>query len=101
MAAFTIPAPAPLDMASSNLAENWKKFKQRYKNFELATGIASKTDAQRVATILSVIGQEAVDVYNTFTWAEAGDSTKIAKVTDKFETFCAPIKNITYERYLF
>ena len=101
MAAFTIPAPAPLDMASSNLAENWKKFKQRYNNFELATGIASKTNAERVATILSVIGQEAVDVYNTFTWAEAGDSTKIAKVTDKFETFCAPKKNITYERYLF
>ena len=87
MAAFTIPAQAPLDMASSNLAENWKTFKQRYKNFELATGIA-----YRVATILSVIGQEAVDVYNTFTWAEAGDNTKIAKVTDKFETFLCPHK---------
>ena len=84
-ASFHIPAPSPLDMSSSNLAESWKKFKQRYENFELATGIASKGDGQRVATILSVIGQEAVDTYNTFVWAEAADNKKIAKVIEKKE----------------
>ena len=100
-ASFNIPAPALLDMSSSNLVENWKKIKQRIENFELATGITSNWDDQRVATFLSVIGQEAVDTYNTFVWPEAEDGKKIDKVKEMFETFCAGKENVTYERYIF
>jgi phosphorylcholine metabolism protein LicD len=37
-----------------------------------------------------VIGEEAVDVYNTFTWATAGDNLKI-----RFDAFCNPRKDTT------
>ena len=60
-------SPEPLQLSIGNSSQNWKGFKQKWSNYELATGIAKKGDAIRVATILTVIGDEALDVYNTFT----------------------------------
>ena len=48
-----------------------------------------------------MIGEEAVDVYNTFNWANEGDNLKIDRVLQKFDAFCNPRKNTIYERYVF
>ena len=48
-----------------------------------------------------MIGDEALDVYNTFTWDDDEDKVKIDKVLEQFEKFCEPRKNTIYERYLF
>ena len=101
MATFQIPAPAPLVMSGRNLEQNWTKFIQRFQNFEIATGIKAKGDATRIATLLSVVGQDAVDTYNTFTYDAEGDDKKFDKVVEKFATHCKGKKNITYERYVF
>ena len=95
------PPPEPLQLSIGNSSQNWKRFKQKWSNYELATGVAKKDDAIRVATILTVIGDEALDVYNTFTWDDDEDKVKIDKVLEQFEKFCEPRKNIIYERYLF
>jgi len=63
--------------------------------------VAKKDEPTRVATLLAVIGEEAVDVYNTFTWDEEGDELKIEKALEKFESFCNPRKITIYERYVF
>ena len=62
---------------------------------------ASKEQSARIATLLTVIGEETVDVYNTFTWEEKGDHLKIVKVLEKLETSCNPRKNTIYERHVF
>ena len=101
---FGLPPPEPLDqhdLSSLNISENWKKFKQKYTNYEIATGINKKESATRVATLLTVIGNEAIDVFNTLTWDADGDDTKIDKVLQKFEEYCEPRKNVSYERYKF
>ncbi|CAB4044767.1 Hypothetical predicted protein, partial [Paramuricea clavata] len=64
------------------------------------TGISEKEDATRVATLLTVIGNEALDVYDAFVWATVGDDKKIAKVLQKFDVRCELRKNVTYERYI-
>ena len=101
MATYTIPAPLPLELNTGNLASNWNKFHQGYENFEIATGVNNKPDATRVATLLSVIGQEAVDLYNSFKWDTAGDDKKFDPVIAKFKGFCTGRKNLNYERFLF
>ncbi|PIK51998.1 hypothetical protein BSL78_11110 [Apostichopus japonicus] len=101
MATFTIPPPPPLDIDSSSLATSFKKFKQAFTNFELATGIATPDNSLRVATLLAVIGQPAVDLYNTFTWAGEADAKTYQKVIDQFEVHCKGHANTTYERYIF
>lgn len=93
------PPPEPLQLSIGNSSQNWKRFKQKWSNYELATGVADKDDAIRVATILTVIGDEALDVYNTFTCDDEEDKVKIDKVLEQFEKFCEPRKNTIYERY--
>lgn len=98
---FGLPPPDRLKILDGNTSQKWKKFKQKWSNYEIATGIVEKSQATRVATFLTVIGEEAVDVYNTFIWDEEGDNLKIEKVLEKFESFCNPRKNTIYERYMF
>ena len=43
-----------------------------------------------MATLLTVIGNDATDVFNTLTWDTEGDDTKIDKVLQKFEEHCEP-----------
>ena len=96
-----LPPPEPLDLSGGNISANWKKFKQKYTNYEIATGISSKDSSTRVATLLTVIGNDAIDVFNTLTWDEEGDDNKIEKVLLKFMEHCEPKKNVSYERYRF
>ena len=71
-----LPPPEALDLSGGNISANWKKFKQKYTNYKIATGISSKDSATRVATLLTVIGNDAIDVFNTLTWDEEGDDKK-------------------------
>ena len=93
--------PDPLQLSKGNSSQNWKRFKQKWNNYELATDIAGKDDQVRVATFLTVIGDEALDVYNAFTWDSDEDKVKMDKVLEQFEKFFEPQKNTIYERYLF
>ena len=49
--------------------------------FETAAGISWKDSATRVATLLTAIGNDAIDVFNTLTWGEEGDEKKNPKGT--------------------
>ena len=99
---YTLPAPQPLEIHDPQAAEKWKKFKRAWANYSLATELSEKSEAVQVATLLTVIGEEAREVYATFTdWAANGDATKIKPVLDKFEAYCKPRNNIPFERYRF
>jgi len=97
----SLPPPEPLQLQQGNTTQKWKKFKQKWSNYEIATGVAKKDEPTHVATLLTVIGKEAVNVYNTFIWDDKGNELKIEKALEKFESFCNPRKNTTYERCLF
>ena len=60
-----LPSLEPLDLRGGNVSENWKKFKQKYTNYEIAAGVKTKESATRVVTLLSVIGNDGIDVFNT------------------------------------
>ena len=97
---YTLPAPQPLEIHDPQAAEKWKKFKRAWTNYALAT--TKKSEQIQVATLLTVIGEEAREMYATFTsWASEGDATKIEPVLAKFEAYCKPRKNIPFERYRF
>ena len=91
----------PLQLSKGNFSQNWKRFKQKWANYELATGIVRKEDQIRVATFLTMSGDEALNVYNAFTWDSEDDKVKKDKVLEQFETFCEPRKNTIYDMYLF
>ena len=82
-------------------AEKWKKFKQAWDNYSLATQLNEKSEANQVATLLTVIGEESREIFSTFAWTTAEDSSKIKEVLTKFEEYCQPCKNVPFERYRF
>ena len=90
------PPPEPLQLSIGNSSQNWKRLKQKWNNYELASRVAKEDDTIKVATILTVIGHEALDVYNTFTWDDDEDKVKIDKVLEQLEKFCETRKNTIY-----
>ena len=97
---YELPPPAPLEIHDPNAAEKWKKFLLAWNNYSLATELNKKTEGVQVATLLTVIGEEARDVYSTFSdWAEADDDQKIQPVLKKLGEYCEPRRNIPFERY--
>ena len=97
--ATNLSQPAPLDL-SGNVAENWKRFKQRFELYNVASGTSTKDEKLQTSLLLHVIGDTALDIYNTFTF-DRGDELKLGKVLQKFEEYCTPKKNVTYERHRF
>ena len=99
---FSLPPPAPLDIHDLNAAEKWKKFKLAWSSYSLATELNKKSEKVQVATLFTILGEEARDVFSTFTgWNEEGDQDKIAPVLQKFAEYCQPRKNVPFERYRF
>ena len=92
---FNLPLPAPLEIHDHNAAEKWKKVQLAWNSYCLATELNKKSQPVEVATLFTVIGEEARD------WDEAGDQDEIAPVLRKFTEYCQPRKNIPTERYRF
>ena len=65
-----------------------------------ATGGDKKEENVQCSLLLPVAGEDALKVFNTFnfTWSE---KNKFALLVQKFEEYCIPRKNVTYERHLF
>ena len=77
-------------------SEKWKKFKRAWTNYALATELNKKPEAVQVATLLTVIGEEAHEVFSTFTdWAANGDDAKIEPVLAKVAQYCQRRMNTT------
>jgi hypothetical protein len=101
MTTSIVPAPKQLSLREGNVAENWRKFLCSFNNFLLATGFSSKDDAVKVGLLLSVIGEEAVELYSTFEWTKADDKVKLDLVLTKFEAYCKPKASELFETYRF
>ena len=75
-----------------------EKVKLTWDDYALA---AEKSEAIQVATLLTVVGEEARQVFSTFAFTTAGDSGKIKPVLTKFEEYCQSCKKVPFERYRF
>ena len=97
-----LPPPLPLDIHGAQAADSWKKFKCAWLNFSLATELNKKPEPVQLAMLLTLVGEEACEVFTTFTdWAEDGDDAKIAPVLENFAAYCEPRKSVPFERYRF
>ncbi|XP_030854482.1 uncharacterized protein K02A2.6-like [Strongylocentrotus purpuratus] len=91
--------PPPLDF-KGNMSENWRRFKQKFTLYNVASGMSEKDEKLQTSMLLHVIGDAALELYNTFVFAE-GESMKLEKVLNKYEEYCMPKRNLTYERHRF
>ena len=99
-----------------NLKENWKRWRQRFELYLKASGAVSKDQEIQVlkasgavskeleiqvAILLHCVGEEALEVFNTFVFANDDDSKKLDPVLQAFENYCSPRKHALFDRFLF
>ena len=80
-------------LLTGNLKENYRKFKQQFQIYLTAAGISNSEEEVKCATLLHVIGPDAIEIFNTFRWNQEGDTPgddkKLDKVLSKFENTAA------------
>lgn len=87
-------------MFEGNIAENWKKWKQKFNIYLIATGLDSEMEIRKVAVLLHVIGEEAIEKFNTFRLNEE-DSKRVSKILDAFDHYCMLKTNESVDRHIF
>ena len=93
--------PDPLRVTGSNVADDWRRFREQYENYELASDLTDKSQEKRAAVFLTCIGNDAYDVYRTMEFESPEDRKRLDPVIAAFEKFCVGAVNVTYERYVF
>ena len=59
-------------------------------------GIYKQNDLVCVSNLLSVIGEDAVKILDTFTWQDGEKDCKITDVFAKFDKYCEPCTLFSY-----
>ena len=95
-----IKPPGPLTIGP-NLTADWKLFEQRWKMYATITQLSEHDDAYQVALFLHTVGEEALKVYNGFTFTTEEASRTVAEILAKFTDFAVGTVNETYERFVF
>lgn len=83
---------------TSNISYRWETWIKQFKYYLTATGLEGEGDKRKVAILLSLIGPQAVTVFNSFN-ADA-DTIKYKDLVQLFANHFNP-KNITVERHNF
>ena len=89
------PAPFPF-----NSPDEWPKWKKRFEQYRIASGLAKEDDERQVSTLLYCLGEEADDVL-TSTNITGDSRKKFADVLEKFNEFFKVRKNVIFERARF
>ena len=93
--------PDQLKISGSDVADNWRRFKDQWDNYEVAIELSAESSEKRAAIFLTCVGREAYDVYRAMHFASDEERKKIENVVAGFEAFCIGAVNVTYERYRF
>jgi len=88
--------PPPEISFYGNLSEVWKRWKQRYNLYVLATSTNTLPNEQQIAILLNLMGDKGIELYNTFNLSA---TVKVNEVIEQFGKYFNPRKNIVYERF--
>ena len=70
-------------------------------HYEVASKIDKKSAPVRAAAFKNVIGEEALDMYETLEWDADGDENDLKKIIENFTDRCVPQVNGVFESYNF
>ena len=84
-----------------NLAANWKKWIQIWKAYEIVTGLDKEPSTLCVATFITCIGPDALEIHTGLPFQSDDDRQNIDKVLELWQNCCIGKTNVIYERYRF
>lgn len=96
----SVKPPSKLNLRE-NVSENWKTYKQQWRNYAIVANLAAHPEEYQVALFLHCLGADALRVYNGLSFESEEDKTKLSKIMEKLDEFAIGEVNETYERYVF
>ena len=92
--------PSKLE-TKGNMASNWKRFRRVWSSYEIASRLVKQLKEERMATLLTCLGADTLEVVDGFNFANDEERKDIDVVLEKLEVFCVGETNKIYERYQF
>ena len=86
-----------------NLAETWRRWRRSMEYYLIAT-CTGKTEPQKVAIFMCMIGKDGQEIKDTFEFETRENGQQVittAILFDKFEAHFKPMKNLVVERHRF
>ena len=97
-ASLSVPAAFPF-----NTPDHWPKWKRRFQQYHLVSGLSRESEECQVNTLLYCLGEEAKDRRHSSVYQYIGeeDRKKYDSVLTKFDSFFRVRKNVIIERAKF
>ena len=96
----SMKSPSELDFTEGNLSERWRRWEQTIRLY-LTAVMTGKSEKERCATFLYLIGEEGREVYNSRLQFADDEKDKLEPLFTKFKDYCNPKKNLTVLRNIF
>ena len=96
-----VSLPLKIEIPCQNLCREWKQWRQIWDGYEEVTELQNKTSHLRVATFITCIGKEALEVHNGLPFQSDEEKAHIKKVLELWANHCIRKTNIIYDRYKF
>ena len=97
MAILHLEVPGNFDFRSP---DDWPRWKKRFEQFRLASGLAGEDEERQTSTLLYCLGEEAEDMLG-LTNINEGEREQYSKVLEKFNNHFQIRHNLIFERAKF
>ncbi len=94
-------APEPFSFSSANLVVEWKLWRHQFEYYILVTHKDEKDEKILVGVLITLLGAEALKIFDTLVFATTGDDKTIKPVLDNFGGHFEPLKSEVFERFKF
>ena len=95
-----VPLPSHLSL-TGNLAKNWRNWRQTWQAYETITSLTERPHKYRVATFITCIGPDAIEIHNGLPFQSEEEKENMDKVIELWNNYCIGKINTIYERYEF
>ena len=98
----SVPAVGPppaIDPETS--AAGWRRWRRIFEAHARVTNLNKRDPEDQVAALITAMGLEAVDLYDSLPFASASDRKDLSKTLDLLEEHFVGESNVIYERYTF
>lgn len=99
MASYSVPLQPPPPFRFDS-PDEWPKWRRRFEQFRIASGLSGEGEERQVSTLLYCLGEDAEDVLASTAITDAARK-KYSDVLSHFDTFFKVRKNVIFERARF
>lgn len=98
MATIRLEPPPPLDFTD---ADSWPRWKKRFEQFRIASGLCHEDESRQVSTLLYCLGEGAEEVLQATAVSLEKAKQRYDDAIETFEAYFRVKRNIIYERARF